>query len=169
MPTNSGWDTTVNGDYTCHTDDVSLLLGFEGTAACLQAWFGMTYDTDGDETTTKSNNWWSLPSFGSPKLHASSLFVRCDQLTQQSYNMGKGIPSKILYHLPRYSDSANESGRYGAGELFYEPNEKTYLDLHNPNELHFNDLGISIVDKNEQWATDLGGSTTIVLHFRQRR
>ena len=64
---------------------------------------------------------------------------------------------------------SNESGRLGAGEIFFEPSEKTYLDLNNPNELNFNDLEMSIVDKNERWATDLGGSTTIVLHFRQKR
>ena len=172
MPTNNGWDTTAIGDYTCHTDDVSLLLGFEGSSSLLQPYAGNTYALNEDTIAVTPNipAWWNLPSFTIPKLHSTALFVKCGDLTHQSYNMGKGIPSKILYHIPRFNmGGSNESGRFGAGEIFYEPSEKTYLDLNNPNELNFNDLEMSIVDKNERWATDLGGSTTIVLHFRQKR
>ena len=172
MPTNNGWDTTHNGDYTCHTDDVTLLLGFEGTSSVIQAFAGETYALNDDETAVTPNipAWWLVPSWSIPKLHSTALFVQCRSLTHQSFNMGKGIPSKILYHIPRFNmGGSNESGRLGAGEIFFEPSEKTYLDLNNPNELNFNDLEMSIVDKNERWATDLGGSTTIVLHFRQKR
>ena len=83
--------------------------------------------------------------------------------------MGKGIPSKIIYQIPRFSIADNNGGRVGAGELYFEPAQMTYLDLNNPTDLTFNDIKLEIVDKNEQYAKDLTGASTLVLHFRQKR
>ena len=78
--------------------------------------------------------------------------------------MAKELPSKILYHIPRFSNSGKEYGN-----LFYEPHEKTYLALKNAEELKINELKLDIVNNDETIAEDLAGQTTICLHFRKSR
>tara|TARA_Y100001973_G_C5070900_1_gene267517 strand:+ start:197 stop:436 length:240 start_codon:yes stop_codon:yes gene_type:complete len=78
--------------------------------------------------------------------------------------MGKSIPSKILFHCPKFDNQGNTEG-----ELFFEPHEKTYVSLDNPSEIRLNNMLIELVDKNENLAEDLTGSTTIVFHVRQER
>ena len=93
-----------------------------------------------------------------------SYFITCPTLTQESQNFGKGTPSKILYHIPQFSNSGED-----VGALFFEPGEKTYIRLGNTERLSINTLDINIVDKNEQVVQDLDGNTVVVLHIRKER
>lgn len=172
-PTQHGWDTTQPGEYTCHTDDVSDLFGFGTLDAITQAWMGECFsitssDKDNSLGVGGSYGWWVCPSFSYPQQSSQSLFVRCNELTHTSHNMGKGIPSKILYQIPRFGGGGEATGHRGTGEMYFAPNEMVYLDLHNVADINFNDLTVDIVDKNETWAKDLVGSTTVVLHFREK-
>ncbi len=176
-PSNNGYNTELVGSYTApFIDDCGGLLGLQGSDAFSSAWVGFMYDRKDPATPLNFMeseagifSWWICSSFDRPTITAGSLFVRCPTLTHQSFNMGKGIPSKIIYQIPRFSTADNNAGRVGAGELYFEPAQMTYLDLNNPSPLTFNDLTLEIVDKNEIYAKDLTGATTIVLHFRQKQ
>ena len=111
----------------------------------------------GNKGTTWSG---SLP----PSSSRSSYFITCPTLTQESQNFGKGTPSKILYHIPQFSNAGED-----VGALFFEPGEKTYIRLGNTEKLSINTLDINIVDKNEQVVQDLDGNTVVVLHIRKER
>lgn len=130
------------------------LLGFDGT--------DILRTSDGTavaSATEYSTTWGSVSTPTLPAEH--SVFVRCPTLTQESQNFGKGSMSKILYHLPQF----DQSGR-STGSLFFEPSEKTYLKLGNSEPLTINQLAIDIVDKNENYATEMDGNTVVVLHIR---
>jgi len=117
--------------------------------------------TDGTAQGNAGIQWNSVkPSTAS----SSSYFITCPTLTQTSQNFGKGTPSKILYHLPQFSNSGED-----VGSLFFEPGEKTYLRLGNTEKVSLNTLDINIVDKNEKNADDLSGNTVVVLHIRKER
>ena len=90
-----------------------------------------------------------------------SLFVRLKNMTFTSVNLAKGSQSKILYHLPAFSNSGQR-----VGALFFEPGEKVYLKLNNPSDLFLSTVEIDIVYSDETLATDLQGKTTVVLHIR---
>ncbi len=94
----------------------------------------------------------------------SSLFVRLDNFNSETYNGANQQPSRILYHLPRFSNTGEDSGA-----LFFEPAEKTYIKLNNLNELNINDFDLSICNADETFALDLTGRTIIMLHFRKSR
>tara|TARA_R110000737_G_scaffold351161_2_gene392481 strand:+ start:5493 stop:7631 length:2139 start_codon:yes stop_codon:yes gene_type:complete len=97
-----------------------------------------------------------------PKMEAEhSLFIRCPTLTQQCQNFSKGAISKILYHLPQFTPDGRSTGA-----LFFEPHEKTYIKLGNTETIDLNELQIDLVDKNENLAYELEGSTIVVLHIR---
>ena len=93
----------------------------------------------------------------------SNLFVRLDNFTQLSYNAGIGRQSKIIYALPRFSNSGEDTG-----SLFFEATEKTYIDLNNAEDILANDFDLSIVQEDETLA-DLTGKSIIVLYFRQKQ
>jgi hypothetical protein len=135
------------------TDDANSeqLLGFDGRDVIEKG----TYAAP---TYTITNN--SLPQLQS----RGSAFIRLNNFTQQSFNAGKGGLSKILYHIPRFDNSGNQTG----SDLFFEPAEKTYVALNNPNELNINSFDIDIVTENEVFAEDLVGKTIVVLHFRKQ-
>jgi hypothetical protein len=94
-----------------------------------------------------------------------SAFIRLNNFTQQSFNAGKGALSKILYHIPRFDNSGNATG----SDLFFEPTEKTYVALNNPNDLHINSFDVDIVTEEETFASDLVGKTIVVFHVRQQK
>jgi len=93
-------------------------------------------------------------------VSTNSLFVRLNNFTQTSFNCMTGSPSKILYHLPRFTNSGEEFGG-----LFFEPSEKVYVALNNPSPLVINDLSISIVNVNETLANNLTGKTVVCFHI----
>ncbi len=149
-------------------DDTRKVLGFANqSASCLtQGKFGSTTQFDATGSTNEPAQFarWIYESSATPTGFGGSLFVRTPSLTNRSFNMGKSIPSKILFHCPKFDNQGNTEG-----ELFFEPSEKTYVSLDNPNEMRLNNMLIELVDKNENLAEDLTGSTTIVFHIRQER
>ena len=97
-----------------------------------------------------------------PELRSTqSLFIRLKNMTFNSVNLAKGSNSKILYHIPTFS---NTGSRVGA--LFFEPNERVYLKLGNTEDLFLSTIEIDIVYPDETLASDLVGKTTVALHIR---
>ena len=79
-------------------------------------------------------------------------------------NARQGTVSKIISHLPRFDNSGNETGG-----LYFEPHEKTYLALNNPDTLYINSFDIDIVYENETLCTALTGKTIVCLHIRPQK
>ena len=92
-----------------------------------------------------------------------SVFVRLNGLTQRSTNGATGNQSQIIYHCPRFDNSGNQTGG-----LFFEPGEKTYLDINNSSDIQVNNLSIDFVDKRERFMKSVVGSSVVVLHIRQK-
>ena len=102
-------------------------------------------------------------SYDEPDYRVNSAFVRVSNMPIQSYNGAKQSVSKILYHLPRFTNDGREFG-----DLFFAPGEKTYVSLHNPSDHILNNIEVQIVDVNERPVTDISGNTVIVLHVRPK-
>ena len=68
----------------------------------------------------------------------------------------------MLYACPRFDTNGNTTGG-----LYYEPSERVYVSLNNPDQYVLSDLSIDIVDINERVADDLEGNTIVTLHIRQ--
>jgi len=108
------------------------------------------------------NDGWVYESTDVPSLLGSgSLFVRLDNYTQKTLNGAVGRPSKILYTIPSYDVNGNNGG-----QLFYEPADRVYVKLNNPQPLTINTFDISVCDENERLATQLLDQSIIALHFR---
>ncbi len=129
-----------------------LLLGFKGHSVIENASFVTN-------TYTVTSN--SVPQI----VSRGSAFIRLNNFTQQTFNAGKGALSKIIYHIPRFDNSGNQTG----SDLFFEPTEKTYVALNNVNELNVNSFDIDVVSEEETFATDLVGKTIVVLHIREKK
>ena len=100
-----------------------------------------------------------------PKLISNiSLFIRLNNFTQNTINARQGTTSKIIAHLPRFDNSGNETGG-----LYFEPHEKTYIALNNPQELLINSFDVDIVYENETYCKALSGKTVVCFHVRQAR
>ena len=97
-------------------------------------------------------------------LSQHSSFIRVPTFSHQTFNFGTGNPSKILFQVPRFDNSGTE-----VGALYFQNNDKTYIDLNNATELRVTDLDVHIVRKNETFVEDLTGSTEIVFHVRKKR
>ena len=100
-----------------------------------------------------------------PKMIShSSLFVRLNNFTQMTQNARQGTVSKILAHLPRFDNSGNETGG-----LYFEPHEKTYVKLNNPDKLLVNSFDVDIVYDNETHCKALSGKTIVCFHIRDSK
>lgn len=118
--------------------------------------------TGASDLATKGElNWISVNAPQVGEEGGYSLFVRCNELTHQSYNFGKGAPSKILHQIPQFDNTGASTG-----SLYFEAHEKTYLKLHNTENIELNNISIDIVDRNEKYATGLSGTTVVVLHIK---
>ena len=106
----------------------------------------------------------TFTSYVAPDYRVHSAFVRISNMPIQSYNGGKQSVSKMLYHLPRFTNDGREFG-----DLFFAPGEKTYVSLHNPSSHILNNIEIQIVDINEKPVQDISGNTIIVLHIRPKK
>ena len=95
---------------------------------------------------------------------ALSSFIRLPGLTHKSFNGAQAGLSKIIYQLPQFSNDGRE---YGA--LYFEPGEKTYIKLNNPNPIILNSLQVQIVDPFEKETASLTGDTQVVFHIRKRK
>lgn len=91
-------------------------------------------------------------------------FIRVPTFTHQTFNFGTGNPSKILFQVPRFDNAGTETGA-----LYYQNNDKTYVDLNNAQQLNITELDVHIVRKNETFVEDLTGSTEIVFHVRKKK
>ena len=132
--------------------NMSKVLGFDN------------YDVITNPTTTNGSAV-TFTSTDIPKLISyESVFVRLNNLTQRSINGVTGNQSQIIYHCPRFDNSGNETGG-----LFFEPGEKTYLDLNNAGPLSIGDFSVDLIDKTERFVKSAVGSTVVVLHIRQKQ
>ena len=135
--------------YSSRTTDVDWVYGFN-------------HILEGGGT---SRNYTNMFSQQSPKaLAQGQLFVRVSSLPHNSFNGCQRSISKILYGLPRWDARGNTTG-----SLYYEPNERVYLDLnYNENNQILNDLSVQLVNINEEVAKDLKGNTCVIFHIRQK-
>ena len=135
--------------------DSSEQLGFVDASHYLD-------ETNGVAGTTWGRKWTSsgLPS----GVAGGSIFISCPTLTQISQNFGHGTPSKIMYHVPMFSNSGES-----IGPLFFEATEKTYLRLGNTESIHLDHLEIDIKNADETLCDELEGDTIVVLHIRRER
>ena len=160
--------SNVPGVYCSATTDVSGLFGFEELAQVFSTGHGSTYtyahrDTGPPPTSTVGAMYgWYIGSDDSPIVARGNYFLRCPTLTHQSFNFGKGIPSKIIATFPNASDTGRDHGH-----MYYSPNTMVYLKLNNPSPITINELTLEIVDKNEEIVKDLGQSTTVILHVKK--
>lgn len=106
----------------------------------------------------------SFASVKTPKTTSrQSSFIRVPTLTHETYNMNTGAPSKILFQVPRFDNSGAE-----VGALYFQNNDKTFIDLKNAAPLRVTDLDVHIVRKDEKFVNDLTGSTEIVFIVRPK-
>ena len=105
----------------------------------------------------------TFKSFRAPEFRVHSAFVRLSNMPIQSYNGAKNSVSKILYHLPRFTNDGREFG-----DLFFAPGEKTYVGLHNTTPEILNNIEVQIVDVNERPIDDISGNTVVVFHLREK-
>lgn len=139
-------------EYTASAN-TQFLLGFKGRSLAIGTL------NAGDGSTDLSSI--SVPILSSPK----SLFVRVNNLTQQSINAQLGNAySKIIAHLPRFDSAGNE-----VGALHFEPNQLVYVSLQNVQDLYLNSIDIDLVYDNETYADCLSGKSIVVLHVRKRQ
>ena len=95
-------------------------------------------------------------------VSTSSLFVRLNNFTQQSINARQGTVSKIIAHLPRFDNAGNETGG-----LFFQPGERTYVALNNPDTLVVNSFDVDYVYDNETLCKAISGKSITVFHIRK--
>jgi len=155
--------STIRGIYACDNGTMGELLGFPSNprqSGALSS--GTTSDRAGGNTASTYFGKWVFTSPSSVAVVSKTLLISCPTLTHQSYNFCINAPSKFLYHCPRITESGKSFGR-----MFFEPHEKTYLDLNNPESLYVQDLEILLTDKNGVPADDLQGSTSVCLHIKQ--
>ena len=93
-----------------------------------------------------------------------SMFIRLKNMSINSYNANMRSISNIIYSCPRFDTRGNQSGN-----LFFEPSERVYVSLNNPNKTVLNSMEIDLVGVNEEVLNDFVGNTIVVLHFRKRR
>ena len=117
------------------------------------------------KSTTFSNTFELFTSTDVPVFKSQdSIFVRLSSGTQLSKNGLTGIDSKIIYHCPRFDNAGNEQGG-----LYFEPGEKTYLDLGNIGDTPINSFSIDIVDRKDKLINGLIGDTIVMLHIRAKK
>lgn len=97
----------------------------------------------------------------------NSLFVRLDNFNHLSFNAvgvngAGGTVSKILYHIPRFSNQGTEFGA-----LYFEPHERTYVKLNNTNKIRVNDFQVAFCNSDETLAKSLTGKSIVVFHIRK--
>jgi len=106
----------------------------------------------------------SFTSISKPSLSSQqSTFIRVPTLTHETYNFATGNPSKILFQIPRFDNSGAETGA-----LYFQNNDKSFIDLKNAAPLRLTDLDVHLVRKDERFAKDLTGSTEVVFVVRPK-
>lgn len=140
------------GNYFSDMCNFSLPLGFPDISVLDQSL--------GTLTGLNKITWNSTDT---PEFQVNSAFVRISNLNHRTYNSCKNSISKMLYHIPRFTNDGRQFG-----DLFFEVSEKTYIDLNNTDSFMLNQLQIQICDKNERVVDDLIGDTIVVFHVKQK-
>lgn len=140
------------GNYFSKMCNFSLPLGFPDISVLDQSY--------GTLTGLNKITWTSTDT---PEFQVNSAFVRISNLNHRTYNSCKNSISKMLYHIPRFTNDGRQFG-----DLFFEVSEKTYIDLNNTDSFMLNQLQIQICDKNERVVDDLIGDTIVVFHVKQK-
>lgn len=125
--------------------------------------FLISNDTDGYAT---GDGTLTIKFTSTSELTKTSIasFIRIPNLTHKSFNGGQSGLSKIVYQLPQFANGGNEYG-----SLYFEPGEKTYVKLNNPNKIILNMLQVQVVDSQERELDSLTGDTQILFHIRQAK
>ena len=131
--------------------NTAQIYGFENQSVA----FPVTANIDGEVQFFVSNN---VPDI----VSTSSLFVRLNNFTQESINARQGTVSKIIAHLPRFDNAGNETGG-----LFFQPGEKTYVALNNPDTIYINSFDVDYVYDNETLCKAITGKSITVFHIRR--
>jgi len=106
----------------------------------------------------------SFTSSVKPELTSNqSTFIRVPTLTHETYNFSTGNPSKILFQVPKFDNSGNETGA-----LFYQNNDKFFVDLNNTTDIRVTDLDVHFVRSNERFVTDLTGASQVIFCIREK-
>jgi hypothetical protein len=150
----NGRDTDVAGGYTREAGAQNI-MGFETTPVqTINTYAGLG-----------NGNLGVIESKTAPKMISNkSLFVRLPDLPIESFNTGKGSMSKILFHLPRFDNSGNE-----VGGLFFQPSQRIYIPLNNPNAIRMNNIKVELCNIDEtNDNVDLVGQTIICFDIRKR-
>jgi hypothetical protein len=117
-----------------------------------------------EESITENTGQASFSSTTRPNMSSEhSTFIRVPTLNHKTFNFGTGNPSKILFQIPRFDNSGAETGA-----LFFQNQDKSFIDLNNPTELTVTDLDVQFVRKDEKFAEDLTGSSEVVFFVRQK-
>ena len=132
----------------------TLVLGFSPFSINPDS--GMTHGGGFDGASFTST---TKPSLSSQQ----STFIRVPTLTHETYNFATGNPSKILFQIPRFDNSGAETGA-----LYFQNNDKSFVDLKNAYPLKLTDLDVHLVRKDETFAKDLTGSTEVVFVIREK-
>ena len=85
-------------------------------------------------------------------------------MTHKSYNGAQSSMSKILYQVPQFTNDGRQFG-----PLYFEPGEKAYVSLNNPESMLLNQMDVQFVEANERLLDTLTGSTQVVFHIRKRK
>ena len=138
-------DSTFNPTRGANTEK---LLGFDTP----------TNDYDYDSGTNRV-----FTSSNVPQLLATrSMFVRLENMTQESVNARVGNRSSIIAHLPRFD------GQVETGRIYHEPKNLIFLDLNNSQPMNVSSFDISFVYSNETYVKALTGQSVVVLYFREK-
>ena len=117
-----------------------------------------------EESITESSGQASFSSTTRPNMSSEhSTFIRVPTLNHKTFNFGTGNPSKILFQVPRFDNSGAETGA-----LFFQNNDKSFIDLNNPTDITVTDLDVQFVRKDEKFAKDLTGSSEVVFVVRKK-
>lgn len=117
-----------------------------------------------EESITEASGQASFSSTTRPNMSSEhSTFIRVPTLNHQTFNFGTGNPSKILFQVPRFDNSGAETGA-----LYFQNNDKTFIDLNNPVDITVTDLDVQFVRKDETFAKDLTGSSEVVFVVRNK-
>ena len=152
-------DTT--GDIIGIADDI----GYFGQFASVGNTFGFNDEPLLRIATSQTEFVQTYTSTSVPNMVSNnSLFIRLNNFTLTTLNGQTNGISKILYHVPRFTNTGSEFGG-----LFFEPTERTYVSLRNPNSIKINELNLSIVNPDETLAKTITGKTIIMLHIRKAK
>tara|TARA_R110000822_G_scaffold6680_2_gene28213 strand:- start:473 stop:2347 length:1875 start_codon:yes stop_codon:yes gene_type:complete len=117
---------------------------------------------EGDKGSEMTMKWQSssVPLFVSKE----SVFIRLKNFPIISANFSKSALSNILYHIPTFSNSGQETG-----SLHFEPSEMVYLDINNTEDIFISTMEVDLVYGDETLAQGIAGKTTVVFHIRSGR